>query len=138
MKAEHTLPTSIKEKEAHWLKRAGSPFHHKGKEQKGLVGIWKVTGKVCRQLQKMATRSILLSVARLVAIFSYKGGRPKSTRTKSGLHGLQNTAPNKGSKRHTLQRKTQRRGTLTGTAGLRTLDFSQLHPKVQHSPMDVS
>eukprot|EP00983_Pelagomonas_calceolata_P038793 1136923-Pelagomonas_calceolata.AAC.1 len=29
--------------EAHWLKRAVSPFHQKATEQKGLVGTWKVT-----------------------------------------------------------------------------------------------
>eukprot|EP00983_Pelagomonas_calceolata_P083200 1156110-Pelagomonas_calceolata.AAC.1 len=34
--ADETLPTSITEKETHWLRRAGGPFHHSGNK---LVGI---------------------------------------------------------------------------------------------------
>eukprot|EP00983_Pelagomonas_calceolata_P031097 976535-Pelagomonas_calceolata.AAC.1 len=35
-----TLPTSIKEKTTHWLRRAVSPLHHKATKQKVLTGIW--------------------------------------------------------------------------------------------------
>eukprot|EP00983_Pelagomonas_calceolata_P057754 1145204-Pelagomonas_calceolata.AAC.4 len=41
--AEKTLPTSIKEKETHWLRRAVSPLQHKAKK-KVLMGVWRVTG----------------------------------------------------------------------------------------------
>eukprot|EP00983_Pelagomonas_calceolata_P009989 323992-Pelagomonas_calceolata.AAC.2 len=41
--AEENLPTSMKEKEAHWLRRALSPLHHKYSKQKALMGIWRVT-----------------------------------------------------------------------------------------------
>eukprot|EP00983_Pelagomonas_calceolata_P083942 1156261-Pelagomonas_calceolata.AAC.2 len=37
--AEEALPTSIKEKETHWLRRAVSPLHHQD-GSKILVGIW--------------------------------------------------------------------------------------------------
>eukprot|EP00983_Pelagomonas_calceolata_P071431 1151233-Pelagomonas_calceolata.AAC.3 len=30
MQAEKTLPTSIREKEKHWLRRAINPLHHEG------------------------------------------------------------------------------------------------------------
>eukprot|EP00983_Pelagomonas_calceolata_P051068 1142252-Pelagomonas_calceolata.AAC.1 len=42
--AEETLPTSTKEKETHWLKRAISPFHHKAGTKRAigdLEGHWK-------------------------------------------------------------------------------------------------
>eukprot|EP00983_Pelagomonas_calceolata_P085918 1156651-Pelagomonas_calceolata.AAC.2 len=38
--AEETLPTSIKEKETHWLRRAVSLLHHKATKKKKLMGIW--------------------------------------------------------------------------------------------------
>eukprot|EP00983_Pelagomonas_calceolata_P087196 1156901-Pelagomonas_calceolata.AAC.1 len=46
MWAEETLPTPIKEKETHWLKRAGSLLHCKAIEERVLMGIWRVTGHI--------------------------------------------------------------------------------------------
>eukprot|EP00983_Pelagomonas_calceolata_P095562 1158025-Pelagomonas_calceolata.AAC.5 len=40
--------------EAPWLKRAASPRHHNAKGQKGLVGVWRVTGST--QLQNLDAR----------------------------------------------------------------------------------
>eukprot|EP00983_Pelagomonas_calceolata_P020815 654475-Pelagomonas_calceolata.AAC.1 len=37
-------PTSIMEKEAHWLQRAVSSLHLKGFKQKVFMGAWRVTG----------------------------------------------------------------------------------------------
>eukprot|EP00983_Pelagomonas_calceolata_P056315 1144543-Pelagomonas_calceolata.AAC.1 len=54
--AEETLPSSIKEKETHWLRRAVSLLHHKAAKKKRLIGIWKVTGST--RLQNLAVRSI--------------------------------------------------------------------------------
>eukprot|EP00983_Pelagomonas_calceolata_P039226 1137083-Pelagomonas_calceolata.AAC.1 len=42
--AEETPPTSLKEKERHWLRRAVSPLNHKATKQKVLMGIWRVSG----------------------------------------------------------------------------------------------
>eukprot|EP00967_Tisochrysis_lutea_P111556 scaffold175554_cov13-Tisochrysis_lutea.AAC.1 len=50
--AEETFPTAIKEKETHWLTRAATLLLHKALEQKGLVGIWTVTGST--RLQNLA------------------------------------------------------------------------------------
>eukprot|EP00983_Pelagomonas_calceolata_P043165 1138792-Pelagomonas_calceolata.AAC.1 len=41
--AEETLPTSIKEKETHWLRRAVSPLRNKVTKRRMLMGIWWVT-----------------------------------------------------------------------------------------------
>eukprot|EP00983_Pelagomonas_calceolata_P002851 94141-Pelagomonas_calceolata.AAC.1 len=38
-RAEETLPTSIKEKETRWLKRAMSPLHHKGGKRRASGGL---------------------------------------------------------------------------------------------------
>eukprot|EP00983_Pelagomonas_calceolata_P044281 1139237-Pelagomonas_calceolata.AAC.1 len=43
--AEKAFPTSIKEKETHWLKRSVSPLHHKG-GTKGLAGIWRAAESI--------------------------------------------------------------------------------------------
>eukprot|EP00983_Pelagomonas_calceolata_P000331 11012-Pelagomonas_calceolata.AAC.1 len=42
MKAEETLPASVKEKR-HWLTRAASPLHHKAGTE-WAEGIWRVAG----------------------------------------------------------------------------------------------
>eukprot|EP00983_Pelagomonas_calceolata_P103794 1158954-Pelagomonas_calceolata.AAC.5 len=41
--ADKTLPTSSKEIEIHWLKRADSPLHHKAGEQRIVVVTWRVS-----------------------------------------------------------------------------------------------
>eukprot|EP00983_Pelagomonas_calceolata_P043826 1139054-Pelagomonas_calceolata.AAC.5 len=56
--AEGTLPSSIEEKETHWLKGAVIPLHHKA-ENEGLVGIWRVARSTW--LQNLAARIILVS-----------------------------------------------------------------------------
>eukprot|EP00983_Pelagomonas_calceolata_P105996 1159185-Pelagomonas_calceolata.AAC.27 len=52
-----TLPASIKEKEAHGLKRAESLLHHR-EEIKGLLGIWRVAKSI--RLYPLAVRSTLV------------------------------------------------------------------------------
>eukprot|EP00983_Pelagomonas_calceolata_P057855 1145246-Pelagomonas_calceolata.AAC.3 len=54
VEAGKILPTSIQEKETHWLKRALSPIHTK-QEQEGLVGILRIAGST--QLQNLVARS---------------------------------------------------------------------------------
>eukprot|EP00983_Pelagomonas_calceolata_P047735 1140769-Pelagomonas_calceolata.AAC.10 len=56
--AEKTLPTSIKEKETHWLRRVVSPLHHDATKKKKLMGIWRVIGST--RLHNLAARSILV------------------------------------------------------------------------------
>eukprot|EP00983_Pelagomonas_calceolata_P115857 1160245-Pelagomonas_calceolata.AAC.2 len=55
---EETLPTSIKEKETYWLKKAVSPLHHKDYKKNNLMGIWRVIGST--RLHNLAARSILV------------------------------------------------------------------------------
>eukprot|EP00983_Pelagomonas_calceolata_P127062 1161364-Pelagomonas_calceolata.AAC.2 len=38
LQAGKTLPTSIKEKETHWLRRAMSPLHHRATRRRMLMG----------------------------------------------------------------------------------------------------
>eukprot|EP00983_Pelagomonas_calceolata_P077832 1154030-Pelagomonas_calceolata.AAC.1 len=52
------LPTSITEKETHWLRRAVSPPHHKAARKKKLMWIWRVTGST--RLQNLAVRNITI------------------------------------------------------------------------------
>eukprot|EP00983_Pelagomonas_calceolata_P117520 1160423-Pelagomonas_calceolata.AAC.5 len=56
MEAEETLPTSIKEKEGHRLKRAEKPLHHTAGTKRA-SGTWRVAGSTW--LQNLAARSIL-------------------------------------------------------------------------------
>eukprot|EP00983_Pelagomonas_calceolata_P009775 316963-Pelagomonas_calceolata.AAC.1 len=41
MQASRALPTSIKEQETHWLRKALNSLHHKATKQKVLMGIWR-------------------------------------------------------------------------------------------------
>eukprot|EP00983_Pelagomonas_calceolata_P055992 1144403-Pelagomonas_calceolata.AAC.3 len=57
MKAVETLPTSINEKETHWLRRAVTSLHHhdEAKKQKVVLGIWGFTRST--RLQSLAVRN---------------------------------------------------------------------------------
>eukprot|EP00983_Pelagomonas_calceolata_P038780 1136917-Pelagomonas_calceolata.AAC.5 len=56
--ADETLPISIKEKEAHWLRRAVSPLHHKDVKERVLMGIWRVSAST--RLQNLTVRSMIV------------------------------------------------------------------------------
>eukprot|EP00983_Pelagomonas_calceolata_P122252 1160890-Pelagomonas_calceolata.AAC.1 len=53
-----TPPTSIKEKETHWLEGDASPHHHKAQEQRGLVETLRVTGTL--RLQDLVVRRVIV------------------------------------------------------------------------------
>eukprot|EP00983_Pelagomonas_calceolata_P006642 218014-Pelagomonas_calceolata.AAC.1 len=61
IKIEETLPTSIKEKETHWHRRAVSLLHHKAAKKKKPMGIWRVSGSI--RLQNIAERSIVVFIS---------------------------------------------------------------------------
>eukprot|EP00983_Pelagomonas_calceolata_P009335 302227-Pelagomonas_calceolata.AAC.1 len=55
--AEGNLPTSIKEKETHWLKRDVNPLHRKAGTKRG-SGVWRVAGST--RLWNLAVSIILV------------------------------------------------------------------------------
>eukprot|EP00983_Pelagomonas_calceolata_P082482 1155944-Pelagomonas_calceolata.AAC.2 len=54
------FPTSIKEKETHWLLRSMSPLHHKGLKQKVLTEVKMVSGST--RLQNLVVRSVFVLI----------------------------------------------------------------------------
>eukprot|EP00983_Pelagomonas_calceolata_P075826 1153170-Pelagomonas_calceolata.AAC.2 len=53
-----SLPTTVKERETHLLRKAVTPLQHKAMEQTGLVGTWRATGSTW--LHNLAARDIVV------------------------------------------------------------------------------
>eukprot|EP00983_Pelagomonas_calceolata_P061477 1146848-Pelagomonas_calceolata.AAC.3 len=69
-KAEEALPTSIKDKETHWLRRAVSLLHQKATKKEKLMGIWRITGVTW--LQNLAVKSItILARLQVTSLWAY-------------------------------------------------------------------
>eukprot|EP00983_Pelagomonas_calceolata_P024151 759585-Pelagomonas_calceolata.AAC.1 len=98
MQAQQTVPASIKEKETHWLKRAGSPLHHKAEAKRASVhppmGIWRVARR--SRLQNLAVDNMISFSSVDVQRVSFEKEKEKLHRQKRrhiGSKSLESPSP---------------------------------------------